>query len=256
MSRGERGLLGALIVLIIAYGVVKEVTNRLPIKIAERSVAEQIISTGAAADAVPAIDDPKFESVVNADAHLSDEGFGIDVTAGGTHRFYPFQILAWHQIVNDKIGAKNIAATYDPLCGSAIVYERGEDSFTTSGSVYNNNLVMQDRATESLWLQLTGEAVSGSRSGSKLVSYPSTVMKWADWKAEYPSGDVLSRKTGAIRDYTSNPYAGYESSPDIYFPLSQLDGTRPSKERVVAADGKSSYWFCFAAFGMEAGQGG
>ena len=250
MSRFERGVLIALSLLIAAYGIVAEVKNRLPIQAPDQTVADQIIATGAAENAVPAIDDPKFESVAMADAHLSDDGFGIDVAVGAQHRFYPFQILVWHEIVNDVFGGKNIAVTYDPLCGAAIVYERGESMFVTSGNVYNNNLVLRDVESKTLWSQLSGLAIEGERAGTTLALYPSSVVSWTDWKAEHPDGDVLSRKTGVIRDYTSNPYAGYETSADIYFPLSKLDAARPAKERVTGADGRTAYWFCWAAQGM------
>ncbi len=36
------------------------------------------------------------------------------------------------------------------------------------------------------------------------------MISWADFKSQYPDGDVLSKETGFDRSYGRNPYAGYD----------------------------------------------
>lgn len=56
-----------------------------------------------------------------------------------------------------------------------------------------------------------------------------------EFRREHPEGRVLSRETGHVRDYGSNPYSGYDdaASPP-FFPAANADDRRlPAKERVV-----------------------
>jgi hypothetical protein len=81
-----------------------------------------------------------------------------------------------------------------------VVHDRrvGDNEVTlgVSGKVKNGNLVMYDKETESLWLQETGEALQGKRSGLMLQTLPSKEFKagvrWDEWKRAYPSSKVLS----------------------------------------------------------------
>src|SRR3989344_2373752 len=68
----------------------------------------EIVSGGPPKDGIPPIDDPKFVSVGEADEFLNDEEPGISLTLDGVKRFYPFQIMVWHEIVNDTINGKRV----------------------------------------------------------------------------------------------------------------------------------------------------
>lgn len=205
--------------------------------------AEDIISTFAGQDTIPAIDDPVFESVSAADTYLRNEGRGLSVTYKGVARFYPYQLLVWHEVVNETFGDLPLLVTYDPLCGAGMVFERSvtradtiaheELTFGTTGSVWNNALVLYDKETGAQWIPLLRRAVSDPLGGTELFPYPSTEMTWQQFKDTYPSGRVLSRETGADRDYTKNPYADYETNMDIYYPLTNLDGRLNAKEKVL-----------------------
>jgi len=95
---------------------------------------------------------------------------------------------------------------------------------------------MWDRQTESWWQQLTGEAVVGALTGTKLEALPSQTLSWSDFKERYPDGDVLSRDTGHDRDYGANPYEGYDTADQQPFLLDgEADRRLPPKERVAAA---------------------
>lgn len=198
---------------------------------------EEIVDGGPGKDGIPSIDDPKFTDVAEGDRFIKPDSLGISLTLGGETRFYPYQILTWHEVVNDRIGGRPILVTYCPLCATGIVFDRKVDDepveFGVSGKLHNNNLLMYDRKTESYWSQVRGEAVVGEKTGTKLTVLPAETIAWKDWKAAHPSGKVLSRDTGRSRDYERDPYGGYAQDSSLLFPLSHQDDRLDRKELVV-----------------------
>lgn len=213
---------------------------RTPVAVTTPDIEEQIISGGPPLNGIPAINESKFESVFAADQYLDDNGAGIVVEQGGRHRFYPFQILVWHMIVNDVFNGKPLLITYDPLSESTVVFDRTIDetplTFEVSGKLYNSNLLIADSKSGSLWSQLTGQAVLGEKIEQKLSTIPSFITGWENFKQNYPNGQVLSRYTGAVRDYTQNPYAEYQTSYATWFPVSHHDDRLDAKAVVFGYD--------------------
>lgn len=195
---------------------------------------DKILDGGPGKDGIPAITDPKFTKVTEARKWLKDDADGIVVTVGKTTRFYPYNIIVWHEIVNDTIEKTPLVVTFCPLCGSAIVFNATIDGtpekFGVSGKLYESNLLMYDKTTESLWSQIIGEAVVGDRTGEKLSVYPSQVMSFKQASGKYPSMDVLSKETGYSRSYDVSPYGDYDTNDKIYFPISINDTRLPAKE--------------------------
>jgi hypothetical protein len=215
----------------------------------------QIISGGPPPDGIPPIDSPQFRTIAESDPSMQDSEAVVALEIGGDARAYPVQILIWHEIVNDTVGGVPVAITYCPLCNSAISYRREvrgvETTFGTSGSLYASALVMYDRATESLWTHFDGRAVAGVLTGEQLEPISSPLLSWADFKAAYPDGTVLSTETGHQRDYGRNPYTGYDdpdSQPFLF--LGTPDDRARAKERVVGISiGDDSVAFLLAAIG-------
>ena len=81
--------------------------------------------------------------------------------------------MTWHEIVNDLVGGEPVTVTFCPLCNTAIVFERrmGDtvNSFGVSGLLRYSDLIMYDRATDSWWQQVTGEAIVGELTGTRLT---------------------------------------------------------------------------------------
>ncbi len=209
----------------------------------------EIIGGGPAKDGIPSIDNPKFISIQEASKTLSDADPGIALEIEGVNRFYPFQILVWHEIVNDTINGKRALITYCPLCLSGIVFDpvvKGERvEFGASGKLWNSNLVMYDRKTDSLWSQILGEAIVGEMTGTKLTVLPSDQIRFGDWKKLHPDGQVLSRDTGDMRFYGRDPYGDYYTTPGTYFPVGKEDSRLEEKEfilGVVINDKAKAYW--------------
>ncbi|MBI2642673.1 MAG: DUF3179 domain-containing protein [Candidatus Wildermuthbacteria bacterium] len=205
--------------------------------------AQEIISGGPPKDGIPPIDNPKFVSI--AEAQLGDEEPGIAFSRGNTHRFYPYQILVWHEIVNDTVpalsgvegGGERVLVTYCPLCLSGFVFDpvvKGERvEFGTSGKLWKSNLVMYDRKTDSLWSQILGEAIAGEMTGTKLAVLPSDLTRFGDWKKKFPQGEVLSRDTGTLRFYGQNPYGDYFEPVDFALSLAGVQDTRLAPDEFI-----------------------
>jgi hypothetical protein len=177
---------------------------------------DEILSGGPPPDGIPSIDAPIFETIDQADSWLGDDWPVMFFEYNDTVRAYPLAILIWHEIVNDVVGGKAVAITFCPLCNSTIVFDRNLADgtlleFGTTGNLRNSDLVMYDRQTKSWWQQFTGEAIVGELTGTNLVMLSSQLISWADFKANHPNGEVLSRETGQRRSYGTNPYGGYDS---------------------------------------------
>lgn len=197
---------------------------------------DRIISGGPGPDGIPPIDRPRFERAADVDwLDAQEPVFAVQV--GDDVRAYPIQILLWHEIVNDTVGGKPVAVTYCPLCNTAIVYERtvrGEPvTFGTSGRLYNSDLVMYDRATQSLWVQFSGQAVVGPLIGDELTVVPSHLISFAELQAAHPDAKVLSRETGFDRAYGTTPYAGYDTNDQPFLFQGDADPRLPAIARVV-----------------------
>ena len=183
----------------------------------------EILSGGPPKDGIPAINEPHYVGVGEADAWLRPQEPVILVKVGNDTRAFPIQILIWHEIVNAEIGSVPLLVTFCPLCNTAIAFERRLDGqvldFGTTGRLRFSNLIMYDRQTETWWQQATGEAMAGKFTGRQLMFYPASIIAWETFKSAYPGGTVLSRNTGYNRDYGRNPYAGYDDinqSPFLY----------------------------------------
>ena len=95
--------------------------------------------------------------------------------------------------------------------------------FGTSGKLYNSNLVMYDRKTDTYWTQLDGLAIYGELTGTKLKQLSMDTVGWGDWKAQHPEAEVLSQDTGFRRDYGRDPYGSYYVDSFVFFPLTDTD---------------------------------
>lgn len=204
---------------------------------------DQIVSGGPPRDGIPSIDSPKFVSA--EDAGLQDSDLVLGLNINGDIRAYPLNILVWHEIVNDEVGGTPVAVTYCPLCFTNQVFNRTIDNqtveFGTSGKLYNSNLVMYDRTSESLWSQALSQAIVGEHAGKKLERIPFDVAFWREWKALYPESKVLSQDTGFGRPYDVDPYGNYYTDPNILFPVSHRDDRLGPKEIVVGLENEGSY---------------
>lgn len=214
--------------------------------VANASVPTQAIQRGGPPkDGIPSIDRPKF--VRAGQARLADNDRVLGLTRNGRARAYPVRILNWHEVVNDRFGGRAVVVTYCPLCGSGMAFEgqlgssSSVASFGVSGLLYNSDVLLYDRATQSLWSQLLQTAVSGPLKGTQLQSVPLTHTTWADWRLRHPATEVLSIDTGFERDYSHDPYSGYEQVQQLMFNVQHRDDRFPLKEWVLGIEVAGGY---------------
>lgn len=231
--------LGTLVGVVVALAIAPVEGGQLRTDFTKSLVpVEDIIPGGPPPDGIPALDRPVFTTPGSADAWLRPAEAVLALQVNGDARAYPLRILIWHEIVNDTVGGKAVAVTYCPLCNSGLVFDRRVNErtldFGTSGMLYKSDLVMYDRQTHSLWAQMEGRAIVGELTGTRLTAIPANTIAYADFKAVYPAGKILSQETGYQRRYGLNPY-GYYDQPtlDPFLLRGAPDRRRPPKERVV-----------------------
>lgn len=120
------------------------------------------------------------------------------------------------------------------------MYDRKIDgrelTFGVSGKLYQSNVLLYDKQSESLWSQLKEEAIAGEMTGKRLTALPSVLTTWGRWRRDHPNTLVLSPDTGYARPYDRDPYAGYAESDGLMFPPSRVDRRLPSKVRVLGIE--------------------
>ncbi len=188
---------------------------------------------------IPALTDPPFVSV-NEATFVAEDDRVIGVARNGVAKAYPLALMNYHEIVNDRFGDEAVVVTYCPLCFTGMAFKATADGkrllFGVSGLLYNSDVLLYDRLSESLWSQLLQRAISGPMKGQNLTVLPSVNTTWREWRRRYPQTRVLSWETGHLRHYDRDPYALYDQSPDIMFPVRfRAQGYHP-KEYVIGIE--------------------
>jgi len=203
----------------------------------------EIHSGGPPKDGIPAIDKPVFISA--AASRLAPDARVMGLEVNGSARAYPLSIMNWHEIVNDTFGDKSVVVTYCPLCGSGVAFDANVNGtplkFGVSGLLYNSDVLLYDRQSESLWSQILSQSVTGEMKGEKLKMLALLQTSWDEWKKLYPETEVLSENTGFSRNYNRNPYTGYETGAGIYFPVKFSSKRYHPKERVLGVEFDGKY---------------
>ncbi len=187
-------------------------------------------------DAIPSIDGPTFSP-----GYFGSSDDRVVVVDASPPRAYPLRILNFHEIVNDAVDGRPIAVTWCPLCGSAVVYDRRVDgqtlTFGVSGKLADDDLVMYDRETNSLWKQSRGTAIAGKLDGETLSVLPASILTYDAFERAHPDGLVLDRTDTkseaasdtdepAVIDYETDPYAEYAQRPGFGLGAHRGTGSR------------------------------
>ena len=194
-------------------------------------------------DGIPPLDlgrGANFISPEESPNTLPDQEFVLGVSMNGEIKAYPLRVMFWHEIVNDAFGGEPVVVTYCPLTVTGIVFKGrlGDDplTFGNTGALWENNLVMYDRQTQSVWSQMRLQALCGSHMGRLGEILPVVETTWRRWKELHPGTLLLDeRQTGFTRPYQSTPFIerSYEEDPILGFPSSFNDRRLPLKARVL-----------------------
>ena len=66
-----------------------------------------------------------------------------------------------------------------------------EFTFDFASGLIDDNLLIVDRETDSVWSQLAGQAVSGQMEGTPLEAMPSLQTTWGFWRQQHPDTRVM-----------------------------------------------------------------
>ena len=198
--------------------------------------SEEIHFGGPPRDGIPALNNPKFVPASEA-RFLQSQDRVLALHRNGIAKAYPLRILNWHEIVNDRFGDEAITIVYCPLCGSGTASEAKIGDvvleFGVSGLLYNSDVLMYDRQTQSLWSQIQAQAITGPMKGTRSPGVTVVHTSWGDWLVRHPDTLVLSQDTGFNRNYFVDPYLGYDRDASNMFPVRfRSEGYHP-KEQVL-----------------------
>ncbi len=206
--------------------------------------ADEIHSGGPPKDGIPSIDRPQFMAARFA-KFIGEEEYVLGVHLNGVAKAYPIKIMDRHEVVNDRFDTTGVAVTYCPLCGSGIAFKADFNGqaveFGVSGLLYNSDVLLYDRQTESLWSQIESQAIAGPSSGQKLEIIPTSFMTWQQWKERFPNTIILTTDTGFPVDYNKKAYMGYEASSQIFFPVANKSNRLKKKARVLGLEVNGKY---------------
>ena len=129
---------------------------------------------------------------------LNDTDLVLGITLKDSHIALPLLYLEGFEVANLSLNNKNYLVTWCGLVGSAQLFE-GNISGDTQGfdfgrALMNNNLLMVDRKTQSVWNQLSNKAIHGELKETKLNLLPTIQTTWSFWKGNYPNTKVLINK--------------------------------------------------------------
>jgi len=191
-------------------------------------------------DGIPPLKNPKMIPAKEA-SYLADSNIVFGVAIDGDARAYPNRILAWHEMVKDRIAGRELNGVYCTLCGAMILYDATaggvHHELGTSGFLYRSNKLMYDHATKSLWSTHGGTPVVGPLVGKgiELQRLYVVTTTWGEWKKRHPGTTVLSLDTGHRRDYSEGAaYREYFATDRLMFGVPKLDPRLPNKAEVLA----------------------
>jgi hypothetical protein len=199
-----------------------------------------IFGGGPGPDGIPPLEAPKFIDRMSATINAAEMVIGVKI--GSDIRAYSHNVMDWHEIVNDQYmidgSMERTTLSYCPLTGSAMLWrafmEPGDQTFGNTGLLYNSNLVLYDRRTNSLWSQMLEQSIRGAEVQKIPERLQVVETSWKTWRDMYPETLLLSDNTGFSRDYFASPYGSYKEDDRVLFDLPNLDDDRlQRKERVV-----------------------
>lgn len=216
-------------------------------------VSEKYVNRGAVKNGIKAIDFPTYSYVSNRDninsEVLRDADEVVVVSINGVQKIFPIKILNYHEIVNDTIGGVPVSVVHSPYSYTTSVWKNRVNvfdlMFSVSGLVYNNNILMYDRLTDSKWSQLLGKAVNGPLITSEPTQFSFVQTTWGKWKELQEYHLIMDKPHGTKLDYETYPLGNYKLDNEyLPFPISNTDPRLMPKKIVFAiADGNEAKVF-------------
>jgi hypothetical protein len=115
----------------------------------------------------------------------------LSVTQGDVSHAYPLQYLAYHHLISDRVGDRQLDITYCVLVDSASAFVKAPDTSLELIAARGNNSIYRDRQTGSWWQQQTGQSVAGERTGTALPTVDTERLTFSQWREQYPEGRIM-----------------------------------------------------------------
>ena len=202
----------------------------------------ELIPGCARPDCIPSLDNPVW--IPTPEDYTTDEEVIALLYKNEIYAVSKF-ILNVHEIVNFTVAdGTPLAITYCPLCQTEKGYLRkigmDEIELGVSGLLWNSALVLYDRKSLSLFSQALSLGIVGKYVDVDLTEVSVVDTTVDELSRTFPVIKYLSKDTGSKRSkhYSSNPYADYENTDNVIFPVSHKDELLPPKERVFVVEGK------------------
>ena len=211
---------------------------------------------GPGKDGIPSLDQPSFQRVDEI-TYMFANDLIIGIKIGDQIKGYPHKILDWHEVVNDSFESEDFVLSYCPLTGSAMAWDINADvgntEFGVSGLLYNSNLILYDRNTDSNWPQMLMESANGSKSGTLTTQKAIFETTWETFKLMYPQAQVLNDDTGFSRNYANYPYGSFRTNTNLLFNVNNSNDSRlHKKERVLGVkNGSTTKAYDISAFAHD-----
>ncbi|NHZ85358.1 MAG: DUF3179 domain-containing protein, partial [Planctomycetia bacterium] len=186
-------------------------------------------------DCIPSLEFPEKSEVDGKYLeYLKNDDLVIGIWNGTNYIAYPHPIMNWHEVVNEN----GYCISFCPITGSAVHFvSQGE--FGVSGLLFNANLIMYDRDTDSYWEQMMLKSVAGELKGKSIDILPLLETTWGNWKKLFPNTKVLNSNTDLSKKFSNFDYSNEKISDQkidagyIPIPISQRDNRLPLRERVL-----------------------
>ena len=107
----------------------------------------------------------------------------------------PIKYMSGFEVANLAVDSTTYLLTWCPLVGSARIFEGAIDDdrsgFDFGRGLIDDNLLIVDRKTNTVWNQLSCRAIEGALKGQRLSPEPSIQSTWAFWNNKYPNTKVV-----------------------------------------------------------------
>ena len=137
----------------------------------------------------------KLEVAEQEAASLDDQEIILGIDLGDTKLALPMYYMSGFEVANLFLDSTNYLLTWCPLVGSARMYagdlEGDRSGFDFGRGLKENNLLIIDRKTNTVWNQLSCKAIEGELEGERLEPLGTIQSTWAFWKQKYPETKLL-----------------------------------------------------------------
>ncbi len=148
------------------------------------------------------------EPVVSAEdaTRARNDELVLGVIVDGAAKAYPIRAIQMsREHGNDRVAEVPLCVSWCPLTRSASAFRRRVSekvlTFAFNSETYQNNLLLYDTQTRSVWSQLARRAIDGPMKGEELTLLPAVQTTWEHWRDLRPETTVIQTERGKPVEY-------------------------------------------------------